>query len=79
MMLLRGQELPPIKPRRALKIDREILAQYVGTYEMSPSIRFTITLEEDRLLFQRNDLPIIRIYPSSESEFYNKYDPDEGR
>jgi CubicO group peptidase (beta-lactamase class C family) len=74
MVILRGQELPPVRPRRPAKIDREILAQYVGDYEVSPSVHFTITLEQDRLLAQRNDETVFRIYPSSELEFYNRYD-----
>ena len=72
MRALRGQPLPPFKPRRSIKVSEDILKQYVGTYLALAVLRFTVTLEDGRLMVQLTGQEKIRVYPESETEFFYK-------
>lgn len=63
---------PDFKPvvRTAVKVDRSILARYVGTYELTPDLRITFTLEGDQLMTQATDQPKFPVFPESETRFF---------
>ena len=51
-------------------MSEEILAAYVGVYELTPDVRVTVTLEEGQLQMQATGGVKIKIYPESETEFF---------
>ena len=65
---------PDFKPvvRTAVKVDRSILARYVGTYELTPDFSITLTLEGDQLMTQATDQPKFPVFPESETKFFLK-------
>ena len=65
---LKELTLPPIE----IELNREIIAQYAGKYELSPQSAFNFRLEEDRFTFQMTGQPAYRIYPKSKSKFFVK-------
>jgi CubicO group peptidase (beta-lactamase class C family) len=65
---------PDFKPvvRTVVKVDRSILARYVGTYELEPDFKMTFTLEGDQLMSQATDEPKFPVFPESETKFFLK-------
>ena len=51
---------------------KEILAKYVGTYELTPDFSIVITLEGDQLMSQATHQPKIPLYAESPTKFFPK-------
>lgn len=62
-------EAPPAE-RQAIELDPAVYDAYVGTYELAPSFKITVTREGDRLLAQATGQPQFEIFPSSETRFF---------
>ena len=59
------------KVRKPIKVDKEILARYVGVYELKGDKRkFTIELQDDRIFAIIPGLPPIELFSESETVFY---------
>ncbi|HTY64554.1 MAG TPA: serine hydrolase [Acidobacteriota bacterium] len=54
------------------KIDTAIYKNYVGRYQLAPSVIFDITVEEDRIFAQLTGQPKFEIFPESEKDFFYK-------
>jgi CubicO group peptidase (beta-lactamase class C family) len=65
---------PDFRPvvRTAIKLDRNVLARYVGTYQLAPTFGITFTLEGDQLMTQATNQPKIPAFPESETKFFLK-------
>jgi len=63
-------EAPP--PRKEIKLDPQILAQYTGTYTLSPTMDVTMTLEGDTLMTQITGQPKFPLFAESENRFFLK-------
>jgi hypothetical protein len=65
---------PDFRPiiRTAIKLDRAILARYVGTYQISPTFSIAFSLEGHQLMTQATDQPKFPVYPESETKFFLK-------
>lgn len=57
---------------RRVKVDvaPEVLAPYVGKYELSPGLLFDITLSEGQLQLQLGDQPRFPLFAESETKFF---------
>ncbi len=69
--------LPPTKPveakpRKEIKMARELLLRYVGRYEITAGVAFIIRLEGDQLSAQLTGQGVAEIYPETEKEFFYK-------
>ncbi len=62
--------LPPAK--KEIPVSPQILAKYVGTYELQPGFDLVITLEGDQLVTQATGQPKIPIFAESETKFFPK-------
>jgi CubicO group peptidase (beta-lactamase class C family) len=58
--------------RDEVKVDRSVLAQYVGTYELTPRFSLTFTLEGDQLSVQSNPNDKMPVYAESETKVFPK-------
>ena len=67
-----GETITVPKTRVVAKIDPNILDQYIGKYELSPTFSVTVTREGDRLMTQATGQGKIEIFPESETEFFLK-------
>ena len=54
----------------AVRVGREVLARYVGTYELTTQFRIEVTLGDEGLELQATGQPKFRIYAASETEFF---------
>jgi CubicO group peptidase (beta-lactamase class C family) len=63
---------PDFRPvvRTAIKVDRSVLARYVGTYEIAPTFSVTFSLEGDQLMTQATNQPKFPVYPETETKFF---------
>jgi CubicO group peptidase (beta-lactamase class C family) len=55
-----------------VKVDRAILARYVGTYELAPNFSIAFTLDGDQLLTQATNQPKFPVFPESQTKFFLK-------
>lgn len=51
-------------------MDPKVLAQYVGTYELSPTFSIAMTLEGNQLMTQATGQPKFPLYAESETKFF---------
>lgn len=58
--------------RTEVQVDAKILDQYVGVYQLTPTVSFTITREDDRLFAQVTDQPRLRVYAEAIDKFFYK-------
>lgn len=70
LRMLEGTDPKPIKIKPVAQIDPNLLAKYVGEYELAPGAVLTLTRNNDRLMAQLTGQGAYRIYPSSETEFF---------
>jgi len=65
---------PDFRPavRTEIKVDRAVLARYVGTYELSPNFKIAFTLEGDQLMTQAAGQPKAPIFAESQTRFFLK-------
>ena len=63
---------PDFRPvvRTAIKVDRAVLARYVGTYEIAPTFSIAFSLERDQLMTQATNQPKFPVYPETETKFF---------
>lgn len=65
-------QLGAIEATTTVKIDDNILAGYVGVYELRPGFTITITKESSRLFAQATAQQKLELFPKSTTEFYVK-------
>jgi len=70
-----GSEIPP--ERVAVKVDPKIYDAYVGEYEMSPGLVFTVTRDGDKLMGQwTGSKKLHELLAQNETTFFIKGDTD---
>ena len=67
-----GEQVVLPSERKEISVPKEVLAQYAGTYEMSPTFNIVITLEGDHLMAQPTDQPKIPLFAESQTKFFHK-------
>jgi D-alanyl-D-alanine-carboxypeptidase/D-alanyl-D-alanine-endopeptidase len=58
------------EPRRTVPVEEKVLAGYAGEYPLAPGFVLTVTVEDGALHVQATGQPKLRIYASSETEFF---------
>jgi len=59
-------------PRAPVHVDSDILANYVGRYQLAPDVVLTVTQRDGGLFAQAPRAPEVPIYPESEKKFFYK-------
>jgi CubicO group peptidase (beta-lactamase class C family) len=70
--IARGEKVIVPSERKAVPVQPDTLAKYVGTYELSPKFSIVVTLEGDQLMAQATNQPKFAIFPESETRFFYK-------
>ncbi|MBL9163508.1 MAG: serine hydrolase [Planctomycetaceae bacterium] len=65
-----GMKVEPVKVRQIVDIPVETLQKYVGSYSLNFFMKFTVTLDGDRLKVKLTGQDAFPIYPSSPTEFF---------
>lgn len=60
------------KERKEIHVDPEVLQGYVGAYQLTPSVFFSITRDGDHLYAQLTKQGQLEIFPESQTEFFYK-------
>ena len=67
-----GEQVVLPSERKEVTVSPAILAQYPGTYELSPTFSIVITQEGDHLAAQATNQPKFPLFPESETKFFLK-------
>lgn len=67
-----GEKVVLQSERKEIKVPHEILAKYVGSYELAPGIFITMSLDGDRLFTQLTGQPKFEVFAESEKDFFLK-------
>jgi CubicO group peptidase (beta-lactamase class C family) len=67
-----GEKVILPSERKAVPVQPDRLAKYVGTYELSPNYSIVITLEGNQLMAQATNQPKFAIFPESDTKFFYK-------
>ena len=70
--ILFGEKYVIPKMREIIKVDPNILNDYVGKYELKPNFHFIITQDSTHLFCQATGQNKLEIYPESETKFFVK-------
>jgi CubicO group peptidase (beta-lactamase class C family) len=62
----------PRKERTVIDVRPEILARYVGRYQLAPGFILEVTFKDNALYAQATGQPMVRLWPESESSFFFK-------
>ena len=65
-----GEKYEIPRERVEVKVDPKIFDAYVGQYQLTPNIVFTITREGDRLMAQPTGQGKVELHPESETKFF---------
>ncbi len=73
LKLLRGEEYVPPPERKSIAVDPAVLDTYVGTYELTPDVVFTVSRVGRSLMLQQGDAPTkSELLADSPTTFYIK-------
>lgn len=61
-----------VKELTEIVVPREILAKYVGTYELRPGFDLVVTLEGDQLITQATGQPKFPVFAKTQTRFFPK-------
>jgi CubicO group peptidase (beta-lactamase class C family) len=67
-----GEKVVLTSERKEITVSPKVLAQYVGTYELTPNFSITVTLENDHLMTQATNQQKLPLFAESETLFFLK-------
>jgi CubicO group peptidase (beta-lactamase class C family) len=67
-----GVDVPLTSERKAIKLPREQLSSYVGTYQLAPKVKMTMTLDGDQMMTQLSGQQKLQVFPESDGKFFLK-------
>ncbi len=66
------EKIPLKKIKPFVVVSEKVLDEYVGSYELAPSVVFTVTRAGDKLFAQLTGQPRFRVFAETENKFYYK-------
>ena len=70
--VVHGDKVVLQSDRKEIKVLHEILAKYVGSYELAPGIFITMSLDGDQLFTQLTGQPKFEVFAETEKDFFLK-------
>jgi hypothetical protein len=70
--VVHGEKVVLQSERKEIKVPHEILAKYVGYYELAPGIVITMSLDGDKLFTQLTGQPKFEVFAETERDFFLK-------
>ena len=70
--LVHGDAVQLTSERTEVPVARDILARYVGTYQLAPQVSMMMTLDGNQLMTQLSGQPRLPVFPQSETLFFLK-------
>jgi hypothetical protein len=72
MLSMQDFEIPQVPP--AIKVDSQILEQYVGTYQLTDQKLAIVTVKNDTLFIQKDKSQPVALYPETPNIFFRRSD-----
>jgi hypothetical protein len=70
--VVNGEKVVMQSERKEIKVPNEILAKYVGSYELAPGIFITMSVEVDQLFIQLTGQPKFEVFAETDKDFFLK-------
>jgi CubicO group peptidase (beta-lactamase class C family) len=70
--VIHGEKVTLLSDLKEVHVSRDILAKYVGTYQLAPNFNLVISLEGDQLIAQGTGQPKYPLFAESETRFFVK-------
>jgi CubicO group peptidase (beta-lactamase class C family) len=70
--VVHGEKVVLQSERKEIKVAHEILAKYVGSYELAPGVFITMTLDGDQFFTQLTGQPKFEVFAETEKDFFLK-------
>ena len=70
--VVHGDKVVLQSERKEIKVPHEILAKYVGSYELAPGIFITMSVDGDQLFTQLTGQPKFEVFAETEKDFFLK-------
>lgn len=70
--LAHGEKVVLQSERKETQVSSDVLAKYVGTYELTPTIFITMSLDGDHFFTQLTGQQKLEVFPESETTFFLK-------
>jgi hypothetical protein len=67
-----GEKVVVPSERKEVTVPAAVLATYVGTYELSPTFKIVMTVENGQLMTQATNQPKFPLFAESETKFFLK-------
>ena len=67
-----GQPVTLISERKAITVSPALLSDYVGTYQLTPTLNNVISLKDGHLVTKLGNQPELELFPESETKFFLK-------
>lgn len=62
----------PPTAKKEMQLSAEVLQQYIGKYELTPSFHIVVTIEEGKLMGQATGQPKFEMFAENETDFFLK-------
>jgi CubicO group peptidase (beta-lactamase class C family) len=66
------EKVEPVKEHQEVSVDTKVFDNYLGSYQLAPSVIIAITREGDRMFGQVTGQPKFQLFPESERKFFLK-------
>jgi D-alanyl-D-alanine carboxypeptidase len=70
--VVHGEKVVLQSERKEIKVPTEVMAKYVGSYELAPGIFITMSLDGDHFFTQLTGQPKFEVFPESETTYFLK-------
>ncbi len=67
-----GKDVQLTSERKEIRLPREMLASYVGIYQLAPKVKLTMTLDGDQMMTQLSGQQKLQVFPESDGKFFLK-------
>jgi CubicO group peptidase (beta-lactamase class C family) len=67
-----GQPVTLVSERKAIVVSPALLSDYVGTYQLTPTLNNVISLKDGHLVTKLGNQPELELFPESETKFFLK-------
>jgi hypothetical protein len=70
--VVHGEQVVLQSERKEIKVPHEILAKYIGYYELAPGVFITMSLDDDKFFTQLTGQPKFEVFAETEKDFFLK-------
>jgi CubicO group peptidase (beta-lactamase class C family) len=67
-----GKDVQLTSERKAIKLPREQMASYVGTYQLAPKVKLMMTFDGDQMMTQLSGQQKLQVFPEADGKFFLK-------